>query len=186
MQTWCSSGRKHSLITYCANIYNCSVLQQSHRSLRTYNWHYMLIAAWIQGCFAGLLCRRTTAGRQMGELMMSLPPRNKFMMSFCYKFPLVGRFQVICDFSKCQGGDRHGVDFPMKFLWIHIMASPPPQHWSFSTVPYGPLYVRKFSDVQYERNYFKASFHIINLAQYCELRTQLRIIWQPSNTILKR
>ena len=41
-------------------------------------------------CLAGLLCSRTTAGRQMEELMMSLLPGNKFMMSFCDTFPFCG------------------------------------------------------------------------------------------------
>lgn len=136
--------RNRSLITYYHLQLQC--VQESHWSLRTYKWlYYILIAAWI----AGLLCSRTTAGRQMEELMMSLLPGSKFMMSFCDKFPLVGLIQVICDCCKCQIGEKPGC-FPVEFFDSH--------HGLSFTLPFCVLLYCTI---------LKASLHIINLVQHC-------------------
>lgn len=104
---------------------------------------------------------------------MSVLPRNTFMMSFGDKFTLVGLF---CDFCKCQEGDicsglfneilvdsYHGLSFPSTLICFYLTI------WAICE--------KKviICDVEYEIKLFEASLHIIDLAQPCELRTQVRI-----------
>lgn len=154
-----------SLITY--KYLQLHFATEPHRRLRNFKRHCTLITAWIQGCIAVLLCRRSRAGRQMEELMMSFLPRKRFMMSSCDTFLLVGLFQVICDFGKCQGGDRRAVGLIMELMWIHNKASISPPHW-IPLVLHRPMYVKKFFfGVQYGAS-LKFIFHIINLLQFFE------------------